>query len=58
LQKVRRQWQRQPWAGKFVDIYDFPDARLEIRWKATPPPYSGNKRLGKVGGPTMFARFG
>jgi hypothetical protein len=26
-------------AGTFVDIYDFPDGRLEIRCKALPPPY-------------------
>jgi hypothetical protein len=27
-------------AGKLVDIYDFPDGRLEIRWKGLPLPYS------------------
>jgi transposase len=26
--------------GKLVDIYDFPDGRLEIRWKGLPLPYS------------------
>src|SRR5258706_15237262 len=49
-------------AGKPVDIYDFPDGRLEIRWKGLPLPYSvfdhlqrvshaaiiENKRLGEV----------
>jgi hypothetical protein len=49
-------------AGKVVDIYDFPDGRLEIRWKGLPLPYSvfghlqrvsdaaivENKRLGEV----------
>src|SRR5882724_1719807 len=49
-------------AGKPVDIYDFPDGRLEIRWKGLPLPYSAfdqlqrvshaaiieNKRLGEV----------
>src|ERR1700720_21695 len=49
-------------AGKLVDIYDFPDGRLEIRWKELPLPYSAfdqlqlvshaaiieNKRLGEV----------
>src|ERR1700736_3089214 len=49
-------------AGKLVDIYDFPDGRLEIRWKGLPLSYSvfdhlqrvshaaiiENKRLGEV----------
>jgi hypothetical protein len=49
-------------AGKLVDIYDFPDGRLEIRWKGLPLSYSAfdqlqrvshtaiieNKRLGEV----------
>jgi transposase len=49
-------------AGKVVDIYDFPDGRLEIRWKGFPLPYTvfdhlqrvshaaivENKRLGEV----------
>jgi hypothetical protein len=49
-------------AGKLVDIYDFPDGRLEIRWKGLPLAYSAfdqlqrvshaaiieNKRLGEV----------
>jgi hypothetical protein len=26
-------------AGKLVDIYDFPDGRLEIRWKGLPLSY-------------------
>src|ERR1700694_4309865 len=48
--------------GKMVEIYDFPDGRLEIRWKGLPLPYSAfdqlqrvshaaiieNKRLGEV----------
>ena len=48
--------------GKMVDIYDFPDGRLEVRWKGRPLPYSvfdklqrvshaaivENKRLGEV----------
>jgi transposase len=49
-------------AGKLVDIFDFPDGRLEIRWKGLPLAYSAfdqlqrvshaaiieNKRLGEV----------
>jgi hypothetical protein len=49
-------------AGKLVDIYDFPDGRLEIRWRGLPLSYSvfdhlqrvshaaiiENKRLGEV----------
>ena len=48
--------------GKMVEIYDFPDGRLEVRWKGRPLPYSvfdklqrvshaaivENKRLGEV----------
>src|SRR5260370_40636136 len=48
--------------GKVVDMYDFPDGRVEIRWKGLPLPYSvfdqlqrvshaaiiENKRLGEV----------
>src|SRR5471032_1429889 len=48
--------------GKMVEIYDFPDGRLEIRWKGRSLPYSAfdqlqrvshaaiveNKRLGEV----------
>jgi hypothetical protein len=48
--------------GKTVEIYDFPDGRLEVRWKGRPLPYSvfdklqrvshaaivENKRLGEV----------
>ena len=48
--------------GKMVEVYDFPDGRLEIRWKGRPLPYSvfdklqrvshaaivENKRLGEV----------
>jgi hypothetical protein len=25
--------------GKYVDLYDFPDARLEVRWKGHSLPY-------------------
>jgi hypothetical protein len=25
-------------AGKLIDIHDFPDGRLEIRWKGMPLP--------------------
>src|SRR5260370_19001468 len=49
-------------AGKVVDIYDFPDGRLEIPWRGLPLSYSvfdpllrvshaaiiENKRLGEV----------
>src|ERR1700687_3720090 len=35
-------------AGKLVDIYDFPDGRLEIRWKGLPLPYSAFDRLPRV----------
>jgi transposase len=48
--------------GKMVEVYDFPDGRLEVRWKGRPLPYSvfdklqrvshaaivENKRLGEV----------
>jgi hypothetical protein len=35
-------------AGKLVDIYDFPDGRLEIRWKGVPLPYSAFDKLQRV----------
>jgi hypothetical protein len=35
-------------AGKPVDIYDFPDGRLEIRWKGLPLPYSVFDHLQRV----------
>jgi hypothetical protein len=35
-------------AGKVVDIYDFPDGRLEIRWKGFPLPYSVFDHLQRV----------
>src|ERR1700694_2838303 len=34
--------------GKMVEIYDFPDGRLEIRWKARPLPYSAFDKLQRV----------
>jgi hypothetical protein len=49
-------------AGKYVELYDFPDGRLEVRWKGQSLPYRvfskdqrvshtaivENKRLGHV----------
>jgi hypothetical protein len=35
-------------AGKIVDIYDFPDGRLEVRWKGLPLPYSAFDKLQRV----------
>src|SRR3979490_2389730 len=35
-------------AGKAVDIYDFPDGRLEIRWKGLPLSYSVFDHLHRV----------
>src|SRR6266403_1038271 len=35
-------------AGKVVDIYDFPDGRLEIRWKGLPLSYSVFDHLQRV----------
>jgi hypothetical protein len=35
-------------AGQLVEIYDFPDGRLEIRWKGLPLPYSAFDRLQRV----------
>jgi hypothetical protein len=31
-----------------VDIYDFPDGRLEVRWKGRPLPYSVFDKLQRV----------
>jgi hypothetical protein len=33
---------------KMVDIYDFPDGRLEVRWKGTSLPYSAFDKLQRV----------
>src|SRR6202165_1323825 len=35
-------------AGKLVDIYDFPDGRLEVRWKGRSLPYSAFDKLQRV----------
>src|SRR4029450_5853703 len=34
--------------GKMVDIYDFPDGRLEVRWKGRTLPYSAFDKLQRV----------
>ena len=34
--------------GKMVEIYDFPDGRLEVRWKGRPLPYSAFDKLQRV----------
>ena len=34
--------------GKMVDIYDFPDGRLEVRWKGRSLPYSAFDKLQHV----------
>jgi hypothetical protein len=34
--------------GKIVEIYDFPDGRLEVRWKGRPLPYSAFDKLQRV----------
>jgi hypothetical protein len=34
--------------GKMVEIYDFPDGRLEIRWKGKLLPYSAFDKLQRV----------
>ena len=34
--------------GKTVEIYDFPDGRLEVRWKGRPLPYSAFDKLQRV----------
>jgi hypothetical protein len=31
--------------GKMIDIYDFPDGRLEVRWKGMSLPYSAFDKL-------------
>jgi hypothetical protein len=34
--------------GKMVEIYDFPDGRLEVRWKGKSLPYSAFDKLQRV----------
>ncbi len=34
--------------GKMVDVYDFPDGRLEVRWKGRSLPYSAFGKLQRV----------
>ena len=34
--------------GKMVEVYDFPDGRLEVRWKGQPLPYSAFDKLQRV----------
>ncbi len=34
--------------SKMVEIYDFPDGRLEVRWKGRPLPYSVFDKLQRV----------
>ena len=34
--------------GKMIDIYDFPDGRLEVRWKGRSLPYSAFDKLQRV----------
>ena len=34
--------------GKMIEIYDFPDGRLEVRWKGRPLPYSAFDKLQRV----------
>jgi hypothetical protein len=34
--------------GKMVEVYDFPDGRLEVRWKGRPMPYSAFDKLQRV----------
>jgi hypothetical protein len=34
--------------GKMVDVYDFPDGRLEVRWKGRSLPYSAFDKLQRV----------
>jgi hypothetical protein len=31
-----------------VEVYDFPDGRLEVRWKGQPLPYSAFDKLQRV----------
>ena len=35
-------------AGKTVDIYDFPDGRLEVRWKGLPFTIAPSTKLKRV----------
>ena len=37
--------------GKIVDFYDFPDGRLEVRWKGRWLPYSSFDKLQRVSYP-------
>ena len=37
--------------GKMVDIYDFPDGRLEVRWKGRSLPYFAFDKLQRVSYP-------
>jgi hypothetical protein len=39
--------------GKMVEIYDFPDGRLEIRWKGRSLPYSALDKLQRVSHATI-----
>jgi transposase len=34
--------------GKMVEVYDFPDGRLEVRWKGRPLPYAAFDKLQRV----------
>jgi transposase len=34
--------------GKMVEVYDFPDGRLEVRWNGRPLPYSAFDKLQRV----------
>src|SRR6202171_3214488 len=34
--------------GKMIDVYDFPDGRLEVRWKGRSLPYSAFDKLQRV----------
>ena len=34
--------------GKMVEVYDFPDGRLEVRWKGRSLPYSAFDKLQRV----------
>ncbi|WGD48618.1 ISNCY family transposase [Bradyrhizobium sp. CB1650] len=35
-------------AGKLIEVYDFPDGRLELRWKGLALPYSAFDKLQRV----------
>ena len=39
--------------GQEVEIYDFPDGRLEIRWKGLPLAYAVFDKLQRVPSPVM-----